>query len=920
MKFEPQTSIEAEPVSGTKLELPASLVGPELIKAGKDHLAKAQAETLELNPASGRAACAHWARAHDELLAAIFKRSLKLWAEAGKDPGSVAMIGLGGYGRRELCLKSDVDILFLIGPRKGKQEEFIKEVLYLLFDLSLELGYVVRRLEDCLDVIGVDLQSTTALMESRYLAGSKPLFQHFHESFYRTLQSMSSRRWFAQTQLTEWRARREKFDATVFLLEPNVKESIGGLRDIHTIGWVLAIRSGSTSLSELMARGVLTAEELARLEKAEEFILRIRNELHALSPRRSDVLNFPMQFEIARRLDYSGDETIVAAETLMRDYYQYAREAAKLSQRAFLILLRAEQSVVGNLMGTLKRKKVTTQYSSLDGAIFPDAKHENHIFEHPVRIMELFALAAKMKLRVSERTRERIEKFVPSLDDAFRENPDCRVYFMQIMSGASFVARTLEDMHDCGLLCAYIPEFERIRCMVRIDHYHRYTVDEHLIKAVGKFEFLSHEPSEPDGLHAHASQIACEVARPDLLNLSLLLHDVGKGFGKGHALRGGQLVQRIGHRMGLEHEDVETLRFLTLSHLKFSHVSQRRDLDDPKVGAEMAEEIGSLELLRLLYVHSVCDAMAVSPEAWSEWKSKLYEALYKITAAALDGRIERPFELGHPIAEVASRIWDHLCRHPPAEMPESGEEQARLCRKLEDFVENVPDRYLQVTRVETIAKHFMMLQRLNETERIEWELESGLGASDLAVCSADEPGVFASICGALAAKEINILSAQIFSTSDGYAINLFQVTDLNHQPLPHDLRLDRLRADLNEVALGRKTMGELIKKHKTRSVKKWAERVTRPTEVSLNNEASQSHTILEVRSSDRPGLLYSIAKVLSEDKLNVHRAMISTEAYGVFDVFYLTDFEYNKLHDASHLNRLKSRLIQAIDADPDAPA
>lgn len=906
--------IAAPPASEDRLELPASLTGPDLIKAGKDYLARGRERMIELNlKVSARAACAFWADWHDQLLAAVYRRALARWAESGKgDPGSIAMVGLGGYGRRELSLKSDVDLLFLMGPKKTGQEEFTKEILHFLFDLNLELGYVVRRTEDCINVIGTDLQSTTALMESRLIEGSQPLFQHFHEGFYRHLRATSARRWFAQTQLQEWRNRREKFDASVYLLEPNIKESIGGLRDIHTVGWVLAIRGGSTDLTELERRGVLTPEELERLRSAEEFILKLRNELHALSPRKSDVLNFPMQFEIARRLNYSGDENIVAAEALMRDYYRNAREAAKLSQRAFLILLRAEQTIVGNLMGTLKRKKITIQFSSQDGAIFPEPKSENYIFEDPVRIMELFALAAKLRLRVSERTRERIEKFVPTLGDDFRENPTCRIYFMQVLDGVSFVAQTLEDMHDCGLLSAYIPEFERIRCMVRIDHYHRYTVDEHLLKAVGKFERLLAEPAET---RSHASRIANETPRPDLMNLSLLLHDVGKGYGKGHALRGGQLVQRIGHRMGLDHEDVETLRFLTLSHLKFSHVSQRRDLDDPRVGREMAEEVGNLDLLKMLYVHSVCDAQAVSPEAWTDWKANLYEALYRVTAAALDGKIEQPFEVGHPIAEVASRIWDHLCRRPPANMPESGEEQARLCRKLEDFVENVPDRYLQVMRVETIAKHFMMLQRINDQERIVWELEPGLGASDLAVCSADEPGIFASICGALAAKDINILSAQIFSTADGYAINLFQVTDLHQQPLPVDIRLDRLRADLNEVMLGRKTMDELFRKHRSRSGLKWAERVKRPTEITLNNDASQQYTLVEIRASDRPGLLYRISKVFSEQKLNVHRAMISTEAYGVFDVFYVTDFEYNKLHDVSRLNRLKAELIRGIDHD-----
>ncbi|MBI3736177.1 [protein-PII] uridylyltransferase [Candidatus Sumerlaeota bacterium] len=894
------------------IEFPPDLPHEKLIESCKEMIARAQAQMLETNrKSSGRSASQRFARFHDLLLRALFKHVLLRWEARGEgSPGSLALIALGGYGRRDLSLRSDIDILLLIADRTEKQEAFVKEFLYILFDLKLELGYAVRRLEDCLNVIGLDLQSTTAMIESRWVAGSKPLFQHFHEFFFRALRGRGLK-WFLQALYTEWQERRQKYEASIYLVQPNIKENEGGLRDIHSVRWGLAAVTGSMEMAELTGLGILSEAELRHYRQAEEFILKLRNELHALSPRKNDVLNFESQVEITRRLEFEPTETMLAEEALMREYYRRAREIAKFSNRAFMTLMRREKGILGSVIGTLKRKRLDQHFLAQDGVIWVDDKHPKYLEKHPDQIMTLFARARKLGLRVSEKTRDVVERIVPSLGDEFRESEVCRKQFMEIMRGPFNVAQTLADMHDCGLLCAYIPEFEHIHCMVRIDHYHRYTVDEHLLKAVESCERLL---KEPEAGRSHAAKVAHEIERLDLLNLSLLLHDVGKGYGKGHALRGGQIVQRVGIRMGLDPDDIEMLRFLVLSHLKIGHVSQRRDLDDPKVGRDLAEEVGSLDRLKTLYVHSVCDAMAVSPESWSDWKARLFEGCYRGAAAAFGQIVEESPKHEHPRAQITARIWDYITDHPPEGFPRKDEEElARLRKRLDEFLESVPDRYLQIIRIETIAQHFWMIQRLDEKERIMWELNQGLGTSEIVVCSADVPGSFAKTCGAFAAKEMNILSAQIFSTSDGYGINVFQVTDLRGQPLPDGFRLDRLRADLNQVFLEKKTIEELIERYKP----KWGVARTsspRPTEIRVDNDGSQEFTILEVRTGDRPGLLYQIASVLDSHKLNINRAMVSTEAYGVMDVFYVTDLEYNKIHDESRIARLQDDLKRALDA------
>lgn len=893
----------------------------ETIAEGKRLLAEARERMLETNRKGGRQACRAFARFHDHLIRGIWKYVQQRQEAAGQGPaGSIAILAAGGYGRRDLSARSDVDVIFLVGSKKLHREEPIKEAMHLLIDIGLDLGFAVRRHEDCLAVLGADLQSTTSTMEARFLAGSRPLFQRTLEAFYLELRGRW-RRWFLRAKYEEWTERRRQYDTSVYMLQPNVKEGAGGLRDVHSVRWALWLAAGSPELSGLAKVADFSEEDVKRYRDAEEVVMQVRNELHGLSPRKNDVLAYDAQVAIARRLGYAGRENARPEEELMRDYYHAARDVARLSNRALLTILRKEKNVVESLMQTLRSRRLDKVWLVRDEAIELDARHASWLEGRPDRILGAFALAAENGLRVGEETRDRIEKIVANTPPEAWDAPEIHAAFMRLLSRNRGVARTLADMHDCGALCAYIPEFERIRCMVRIDYYHRYTVDEHLLHAVQFFERLVHDPK----LRATAAgRVAASIARVDLLNLALLLHDVGKGYGKGHALLGGGIVQRIGHRMGLPHDDVEIVRFLVLSHLKFSHVSQRRDPEDPRVGRDLADEIGTRERLDLLYVHSVCDLMAVGPDAWNDWKASLYEACHRSAGAAIEGRPVERAPVDRLRADAAERLWKRIEPQCRKEARESGEPVEKTRRRLDEFIVNVPPRYLQQMPAETIERHFGMLRGLGEETRIRWELERGLGVSDLAVVSYDLPGSFGMICGALAAKELNILGADIFSTDDGFAINDFRLTDLDGRPLPEGFRLDKLLSDLNNVFHERLTMAELIEKHRPRLPSARPARTARPTEVEVVDDGSQEFTIIEVRTSDRPGLLYRVAKVFGELRLNIHRAMVSTEAYGVFDVFFVTDYEYNKIHDAPKIQRIKEALVEAIDGeaktDPEAGA
>lgn len=892
------------------VDFPPEMPYAEVVRSGKKFIESAHRRVLETNLKSPpRTVMRLFTRFHDDLFRALHRHLVKKWEANGAGaPGSLCIIALGGYGRRDLCLCSDLDLLFLIGPKAGRQEAFVKEFLHVLFDWKLEVGYAVRRQEDCLESIGVDIESATAMLESRYLIGSRPLWQHFHEVFVRTLRG-SGRRWYLASKEKEWEERLQKSDASVYLLEPNIKESAGGLRDLHSLQWVLTLIKGAPELSQLVELEMCTELEYKQLRQAEEFMLRLRNELHAISPRKTDVLTFGVQVELAARLGYKSNEQQLGEEQLMRHYYRRARRIWKFCSRSFFMLVRFEKSRLGTLIGSLRRKKIDRHFFSQSGVIFLDRKHEDYFRKDPRRIMELFARARRSSLRVSPRTLDAIERLVPELGSEVSEDPSNHKNFIEILKGRSGVARTLSDMHDSGFLCLYMPEFENVRCMVRMDHYHRYTVDEHLLKSVAMVEELL---SANSAVVAHAGEIAARVKRLDLLHLALLLHDVGKGHGKGHAIRGGQIIQRVGQRMGFDEDDIEILRFLVLSHLKINHAAQRRDLEDPRVALDLAGDVGSSEKLDLLYIHSVCDLMAVSPDAMNEWKATLYETLYRVTAARFgDKNAASPPPSGHR-KPLADKVVSFL-ESQTGEKRKSKSWREDILNDVLSFLKSVPERYVQTTHPEYIAEHFEMVRRLDEKTCVLWKLDAGQGSSQLTVCSSDVPGSFAMTCGALAVKDINVLSAQIFSTLDGHAINRFEVSDWRGLPLPTGFRLERLRSDLNQVFLGRKSMEELFAKYHKHLARRPPRHAPRPIEIRIDNEASDHFTILEIRAGDRPGLLYSIATQLDRHKLNIHRAMLTSEAYGVVDVFYLTDLEYNKLRDDAEIGRLREDLEAALE-------
>ncbi len=848
---------------------------------------------------AGRQAALALSEAVDRLL-----RSMCVWLTENSptEPGIVSRIAIvaqGGYGRAQMNPFSDVDLLILMpdNPSPGEQA-FVKSLLYLIWDLNkVELGHATKRVSEATECVGLDLDSSTALLELRLLFGSRAMVNKVEESVAALVRGPAEK-WFVESKINESRNRKEKYGSSIYLLEPNVKEGEGGLRDIHSLIWLSYAILNSGSLKVLTERDALRPEELEKLNKATDFLLSIRSALHLAEGRKIDSLSFDKQPVVARDLGYASDSVLLAEEKMMKDYYMHAGVIDRYSKKATRLITAKAQGKVSGIVEAMRRRSLNEIYYVKSGLLFQKKPDAGWFRDDPVRIMDAFRTAVLAGSVLSEDLKQTIEECGDATDTTtFRQSPQCRDIFMEILNQKSGAGPTLHAMHDTGVLADYMPEFRKLFCLVRIDHYHRYTVDEHLIKTLYEVEDLYQTGA---GQRPELADETRKVRRWDLLNLSLLLHDIGKGEGHGHVLRGAIISQKMTQRMGLPPEDQEVVRQLILQHLKMVHISQRRDLEDPHVIAEMAGIVPDPELLRMLYILTYCDTRAVGPGAWSDWKGMLLYDLYRKTVMLLAG--------ANPIVPM-----DAAARAVLQNAITEAADGALTDSEIKQFLNNASPKYLTTVPPAGIVRHIQMHKSINEDTPVAWRVEEreDMNYTEITVVGMDVRGLLSMLCGALSSKDINILSLQAFSTKDGYAIDCFQVTDLRGNQLPQGFRLDRLKQELNNVLQKRKTVAEAFPIRKRPISSQRDVPVVKPAEVIINNEGSFDFTILEVKAYDRPGLLYDITRICNDQAYYIHLAMITTEAYRVVDVFYITDLEFNKL-TLAQTKKLRSALEDTL--------
>jgi [protein-PII] uridylyltransferase len=809
-----------------------------------------------------------------------------------------ALIALGGYGRRELNPASDVDLMFLY-PRRadGYLHAILQAMLSTLWDIGFVVGHSSRSIDDCVRIAGSDLTSRTSMMEARFLTGRREIYEEFDAKLERSVFYKRPAA-FVRQKLQELRTRHQRYGASIYLQEPHTKEGPGGLRDLHTALWIARVTQRAGSLAELAHKALLSPDEVERWEGAQDFLLRLRNELHYVCRGKHDVLSLSLQEQVAADLGFIETPRACGVEEFMRRYYLVAKEVVQLSEQLISRCTRGK-SQVEMMMTTLKARDIGDELTEVDREIHVLPKRRGLFREDPVRLLKVFWYAQQMGYALSAEIRDYIRADLHLLDDDVRRSSRALGCFLAILREPKGVAGTLRAMHEVGVLSAYIPEFAKLTCLVQFDFYHKYTVDEHTFFAIDNLDHLD----EVSGFYGEEFRsIAADPKKLETLRLALLLHDIGKGEGRGHVEKGVALVEEIQARMGIPQAEAEMVRFLVAHHLTMSHIAQRLDLDDEAVVIDFAKQVQTLERLQMLYLLTYADIKAVGPGVWTEWKGTLLWELYIKTHTILTRGIPEGADDLARAESVKAQLTRELS-------PEFGVETVK--RHLHES----PTRYLLTTPLGKIASHLRLIQRVHQGEEAasQWAEFPLAGYSEFTVCAYGRHGRLAQIVGTLTANGINILSAQLFTLASGMVIRHFRVDNGKGAAIEDAGVWERVVADLREVLAGTVDARDLITSRRKEVLARPPQKgVVPPTKVDFDNLVSDAYTVLDIRTQDRLGLLYLITSTLSELSVDIRAAKITTETDQVVDVFYVTNKDGTRLVDDGRNEQIRQGLERAL--------
>jgi [protein-PII] uridylyltransferase len=840
-----------------------------------------------------------WATVMDHLIRHLYAA---LSAEqSGRFPGSasrLALIAQGGYGRGELNPRSDIDLLFLHTWRVSPQAAAVAEsLLHTLWDAGLQVGHATRSSSECLRLAESDMKVRTSLLDSRFLCGDFELYGEFDRLVESRLLKKGLTR-FVREKLAESRSRHEEYGGSVYLLEPDVKEGQGGLRDIQTARWIARAKLKSKDLDALVPNGILNAGDLAGLKASQDFLLRVRNELHFSTGKHQDQLTFEHQERVSAALGFvEGEGSLRAVEIFMRSYYLHAAQVSRIASLIVHRLTDADNTVFGTHYSFGRTLREGIRLSRGELILTKPQVLENR----PESLLKVFEDAQKHGCRISYDTREELRRRAPSIDDDFRRSPAANEIFFNILRWKDAVYETLLEMHRAGVLGAFIPEFGRLTCMVLHDAYHIYTVDEHSLRLIKEIERLK-AGDYLDSLPL-LTQLAREADKIELLFLGLMFHDIGKGFGGGHSEVGARMVRGIAHRMRLNADDGAQVEFLVRHHLLMTHTAFRRDLEDPKTIFDFAKVMGSVNNLTMLYLLTFADVKAVGPEVWNPWKASLLGELYVKSLNLLEEAEKGEFQR-QDVRAVLRRIQTRARRQLSKDYPED---------KVERFLENMPERYFLSTPEKDIPSHFELMERFRgKKPEIALEHFPERDCTSVAICSQDRPGLFASITGVFTALNLDILNARIFTSRDGRILDVFRISHRGcSEVVMAEHRWAKFRATLEGVLDGKIDVARLVEGAKSPLLPhKRAPKVS--TAINIDNQVSDDFTVIEVFTEDRIGVLFAIAYNLHRLGLSIHVAKISTNVDQVADVFYVTDGAGRKLDDPQRVESVRQFMYQNL--------
>jgi [protein-PII] uridylyltransferase len=867
---------------------------PDFLQGLKALIASAQERIRQEHNAGarGRNVVRHLTALVDDVVRTVFQYVVE---HHGAAATSCALLALGGYGRGELNPCSDIDLMFLC--QKTLPDEIVRETLYLLWDVGYTLGPSVRTQRDVIHMADVDITAQTAMMEARFIDGDRDLFQWFREEVGHRRFTPRKRRAFVRQKIAECRHRHDAFANTVNLMEPNIKEGPGGLRDYHTALWLSMACYQTQSLADLVTQGLLTPSDQEAVEEALDFLFRVRNALHFHHGRKNDLLSVDVQEKLAAALDFHPCEHKQAVEYFLKEYYLHANVVFDLCLSVLEAVTHAYQPRFWHFWR--RRRDAGDGFVIVDRYLTHDSL-TTQCPDRPVLLLQAFVKAQTHQVPLAPELSRTIKANVALLGtEAVQHDPEAKAVFFRILA-QTHAAMALRMMHRHGALSAYIPEFAPLHCLVQYDLYHRYTVDEHTLRSIEALERLS-ETSEPS-LRSLAL-LYHQTADKALLKFALLLHDLGKDIGPrqaSHVHRSGALAKPVCDRLSLTAEQQHLLQILVVNHLVMNHLAQRRDITDPKVIAEFAKIVEAVPYLEQLYLLTYADTSAVGPEVWTVWKGTLLADLYRRTLDYLvHTRNTLPSE-----EELRQRlrpaILDALPTHNDA-------------INVDRFLDAMPAKYLIATPPEEIAKHICLTQpTLTGPLVLDTVQNTSVGFTHVTVCVEGRRGVFAMIAGALSRNRLNILGAQIYTSKQGLAVDTLQVETTDSSPVTDERVWARVKTDLLEALAGERNFDEVLSQRRYSVHDRKFQAFVQPPQVTIDNVVSDSHTVIEVQTQDRLGLLYKLTRLLFEQGLDIALAKISTEANRAIDVFYVTDAAGEKIVVEGRVDRLRQALLEAL--------
>jgi [protein-PII] uridylyltransferase len=881
--------------------------GAGLLERLREQLHRGRTEIKDYFEAGGSAELVHreLSRQMDALVQGTLDfAQTRLYGSSNPTTGEeLAVVAVGGYGRQELAPGSDIDLLFLCPYKRTPHLEQMTEfLLYKLWDLGLKVGQAVRSVTECVKLAQSDLTVQTALLEARLLWGSERLFGELTKSFEREVVTGRGPA-FIEAKLAERDQRHQRMGDSRFLLEPNIKEGKGGLRDLHTLAWIARFLYRSEDMAELVRHGILTRQALATFHRSRRFLWTVRCHLHYLTGRAEDRLTFDLQPEIARRMGYRERNRVRAVERFMKRYYLVAKDVGSLT-RIFCAALEEKQQRQPRFalprfgFGRRRINGFLVQGNRLNLG-------DPGLFERePIRMLELFHVAQERELDIHPQALAAVTHNLRRVDQRLRADEQANRLFLDMLCSHKDPALTLTRMNEVGLLGRFVPDFGRIVAQMQHNLYHIYTVDEHTIRAIGILSQIENGQVH-DELPLSTEVMPKLLSRRELF-VATFLHDIAKGRGGDHSVLGEQVAKRLCPRLGLPDESTETVAWLVRHHLVMSKFAFKRDSEDPQTIADFVAVVQSPERLKLLLLLTAADIRAVGPNVWNGWKGQLLRELYYEAGAAMATgdpqgrraqRIERAKEkLADALAGLPVRPWPkeaveaYLARHDP--------------------------RYWLGFTTEEQRRHAEIVHDADERRTplaVDFRVDEFRARTELLLYAADHPGLFMKVAGALALSGVSIVDAHIFTTVDGMALDTLGFQDANTRlAVTEPPRLERIRDNIEKALRGEIWLEKALAGR--RSLPKRADVFEVEPRVLIDNTASRTHSVIEVNGRDRPGLLFELAKTLKELGLVIHSAHISTYGVRVVDVFYVKDMFGLKLAHRSKLQRVQKQLAEVLSA------